>query len=316
MSDVLVHVGYHKTGSNWLQRRLFSDPTTGFRWLGKKPRSHPVRRLVETRPLEFDASESRSAFEPLLAGARAAGLVPVVSLERLSGHPFSGGHDSKEIADRLRAVFVDARVLAVVREQRSIVLSVYKGYVATGGTATLRQFLEPPTTRSARVPAFDWRHFEYDRLIAYYRSVFGADRVLALPFERFVADGRAFVAAIGEFAGRPIPDDVLGRLPYARPEKGTRSALAVGAVRSLNRLAPRGELNPAPLVESAAAARLARAVQGSRLVRARPLRALAERSEASLRATIAEWAGDRYAESNRRLSELLGVDLRAYGWTA
>ena len=45
---VLIHIGYHKTGTNWLQRRFFSDPATGYRWLGKRPGSHPVRRFVQT----------------------------------------------------------------------------------------------------------------------------------------------------------------------------------------------------------------------------------------------------------------------------
>ena len=36
---VLVHIGYHKAASTWLQRELFVD-RTGYRWLGKRPRSH------------------------------------------------------------------------------------------------------------------------------------------------------------------------------------------------------------------------------------------------------------------------------------
>ena len=32
---VLIHIGYHKTGTNWLQRRFFSDPATGYRSFGE-----------------------------------------------------------------------------------------------------------------------------------------------------------------------------------------------------------------------------------------------------------------------------------------
>ena len=51
--------------------------------------------------------------------------VPVISHERLSGYPHSGGHDSKEIAHRLAAVFPNAKVVIVIREQKSMILSNY-----------------------------------------------------------------------------------------------------------------------------------------------------------------------------------------------
>ena len=87
----LVHVGYHKTGTNWLQEELFGDPRTGYRWLGKQPLTHPVHTLVRARPLDFDAAAVRAEFEPMLTDAERAGLLPVVSFPRLSGHPYSGG---------------------------------------------------------------------------------------------------------------------------------------------------------------------------------------------------------------------------------
>jgi hypothetical protein len=36
LTPPLVHVGYHKTGANWLQEELFGNPRTGYRWLGKQ----------------------------------------------------------------------------------------------------------------------------------------------------------------------------------------------------------------------------------------------------------------------------------------
>ena len=67
MPPLLLHIGYHKSGSGWLRRLFFSNPVSGFGWVGKKSRDHPVRRLVAARPFEFDAAASRAEFEPLLA---------------------------------------------------------------------------------------------------------------------------------------------------------------------------------------------------------------------------------------------------------
>ena len=313
---VLVHIGYHKTGTNWLQRLLFSDPETGYRWLGKRPSSHPVRRIVRDRPFEFDAAAVRAAFEPMVRDAEEAGLLPVVSLERLSGHPLSGGYDGWEIAGRIRAVFPEARVLAVVREQRSAVVSMYKGYVQQGAAGTIDDFLRPPTSRSERVPLFNRRYFEYDQLIAHYRELFGSENVHALAFDQFVEDGRGFIAGIGEFAGRPIPAGVLDRLPYTQRENArTASALTLSLTRLLNHLGPPTELNPTPPVRSKAVRGLARRMEESDALNGRLTRRLAARREADLRAAVDRWAGKKFAGSNRRLERLLGVDLGAYGWT-
>ena len=309
--SLLIHIGYHKTGTNWLQRRFFSDPSTGYRWLGKRPGSHPVRRFVRDRPLEFDPDAVRAALRPLIVEAEEAGLLPVLSLERLSGSALSGGYDSVRIADRLQQVFPEGRILVVVREQRSMVVSTYKGYVQQGGAAPLEHFLEGRRSATFRVPGFDPAYLEYDRLIAYYRGRFGADNVLALAFDQFVEDGRGFVERIAAFAGRPVPADVLDALPYSHRENvRTTSALTLSVVRRLNQLAPPTDVNPAPLLASRGAARVA-----DRLVRRDPLRRRSASADARLRRAVDEWAGDRFAASNARLSVLLGLDLDRYGWS-
>jgi hypothetical protein len=308
--SVLIHIGYHKTGTNWLQRRFFSDPATGYRWLGKRPGSHPVRRFVRDRPFEFDAAAVRAALDPLLAEAREAGLVPVISLERLSGSALSGGYDSREIAERLHQVFPEGRILVAVREQRSMIVSTYKGYLQQGGPAPLEHFLDPPRSRGVRVPLFDARYLAYDGLVAYYRSLFGTDRVLGLAFDQFLEDGRGYVERIAAFAGRPVPEEVLERLPYGHRENvRTTSIATLAVVRRLNRLGPRTDVNPVPLAESKLAARLA-----DRLVRTDPFGDRSKAAEERLRRRVDEWAGGRYAASNARLAELIGVDLARYGW--
>jgi hypothetical protein len=235
----------------------------------------------------------------------------VISLERLSGSALSGGYDSVRIADRLHQVFPEGRILVVVREQRSMVVSTYKGYVQQGGAAPLEHFLEGRRSATFRVPGFDPAYLEYDRLLAHYLSLFGTDNVLALAFDQFVEDGRGFVERIASFGGRPVPAQVLDALPYGHRENvRTTSALTLSLVRRLNQLAPPTDVNPAPLFESRRVALLA-----DRLVRRDPLRRRSAAAEEWLRRAVDEWAGDRFAASNARLSEVIGVDLGIYGWS-
>jgi hypothetical protein len=308
-----VHIGYHKTGTNWLQEEVFANSKTGYRWLGKRPLSHPVHRLVRDRALEFDAVGLRAQFEPMLRAAEESGLLPVVSFPRLSGHAFSGGYDSQELADRVSSVFPDARVLIVIREQRSMIVSSYKQYVPAGGVCTIERFLAADP-ESRRVPRFDFGHFAYDRLIRYYQSLFGRDSVLVLPYEQFVQDGRGFVAAVGEFAGRPIPAPVLDGLPYGERSNSAQSAFSVALSRPLNVFGRRSDLNPEPIVESKLLCSLAKQIRRFDPSTVPVLRERAARSEAHLRDVVEAAVGDRYVESNRATAELTGLDLGAYGW--
>jgi hypothetical protein len=311
MASLLVHIGYHKTGTAWLQNAWWSDPTTGYKWISEHSGKHPVRRIVLERPFEFDAEDIRRKLDKLVERARAKGLLPVVSLERLSGHPFSGGYDSKQNADRLREVVPDAKVLIVIREQKSIIASTYKQYVTAGGIAPLDQFIDPPTTVGARVPPFDFRHFEYDHLIRYYQTLFGKDAVLVLPYDELLRNGRAFIEAIAQFAGKPLPDDVLARLPNTPRENPTPSALTIAAIRVLNRFAPPGELNATPLLHSQLALRATKRLNKRHTPLLGPVD---RRMDERLRRKVADAVGNRYAESNRRTAELTGVDLDALGW--
>jgi hypothetical protein len=312
VTEVLIHIGYHKTASGWLRRVFFTNPATGFESLGKDGRKHPVRRLASTPPLEFDASSFRARFDPLLREVAGRGLCPVVAFERFSGHPFSGGYDSKEIADRLARVFPDGRILVVVREQRSIIASTYKQYVRQGGTSSLRRFLDPPTSPGIQVPQFDYRFFEYHRLLDYYRSLFGAEHVLALTYEQFREEPAAFVAEIGRFAGRPLDGPVLESLPFAEPSNPSPSAAAIEIQRRLNWIGFRSDLHPSAPFHLKALKSIARRDElAQRLERLRPR---AEEAEATLRREVAELVGDRYVESNRAAAKLTGIDLAAYGW--
>jgi Sulfotransferase family len=308
----LVHIGYHKTGTSWLQRNLFRSAELGFNTSGKGAGT-PVTTLVATRALDFDAERARQEFEGAFVAAGKRDLVPVVSLERLSGHPFSGGYDNRELAERLAAVLPGARVLCVFREQTAMIASTYKQFVKTGGGSSLERFLDPPVHRHMRIPLFDLRHFEYDRLLALYRKLFGAEAVLFLPYELFASEPHTFVERIVEFAGANASSAAIPDLPFdARPNLA-HSAVATGLVRRVNRLLALADVNPTPLV--AADPLLVKRIRRSLVKTVDSLpRGLLDREERRLRDRISSFVADRYGASNERLAQLTGEDLAAYGY--
>lgn len=302
----LLHIGYHKTATTWLQQDLFQEASGSF--CAPWSRTDEAARLIAVNPFAFDPAETAAFFDEGVRTASERGLVPVLSNEQLAGNAHTGGHNSRAVADRLAAAFPRARILIVIREQRSMVMSVYKQYVRACGVASLARYLNPPRRGNDRgVPFFDPSFLEFHRLIAYYVALFGKSNVLVLAFEALKADPEQFVARVTRFAGAPAPQG----LSY-RPRNTTVSAATLAVKRPVNLLLVRDALNPLALVESPPLAGKVKAAfdRGDRWVPA-PVR---QRSDERMRRAIDRFLGDRYAASNRVTAELTGLDLAGYGY--
>lgn len=311
---MLIHIGYHKTGSSWLQRHLFSAKAGAGFTAFSKGRNGPINELiVSPNALDFEAEAVRSRFAKLTGEATNDGLTPVISSERLSGHPFTGGHDSKDLAERLAAVFPDGQILIVIREQREMLLSTYRQYVKAGGAWSLAEFLDPPVDTRTRVPLFDPSHFAYDRLIRTYMQLFGDGRVLVVPYELLRSEPERFVGTIVQFARVALPPGFLDSLPVDHRPNLASSAAETRVKRSVNRLASRSDLNPAPLLVAPGLAALAsrRGHQVDRLLPGLVARRLEQRD----RERVAAAVGDRFARSNRTTADLCGLDLASHGYS-
>jgi hypothetical protein len=304
--DLLVHVGYQKSGTSWLQQDVFGSPHQRS-FCQPWDRGLIPKVFVAPSDFEFDPC---SAARILAQNDSIRGNVPsapVLSHERLCGSPFSGGYDSKGLADRLYATLPGAKILIVIRNQAGILLSTYKQYVRLGGTRSLHNYLCPPRLGRMRIPQFTLAFYEYHRLINYYQDLFGADRVLVLPFEMMVADALAFVGRIAAFVGVQAPSSVS-----AAPRNVALSGASTALKRPLNFLFVRDTINPSALIESP---RLAgwvhlgiEAFDGAVPV---GLRAASDRKlSSSLRAVTT----GRFAESNQLTVSLTGVDLATHGY--
>ncbi len=299
---LLLHVGYHKTGTTWLQRAVF-QPSAGWHAIAD---GHELRQtLVRPRPLEYDPEPVAHALLHGAAEARRSGLAPVISDERLSGHPHSGGFDAVTIADRLATAAPHARVLIVVREQAAMARSCYALYVQGGGAHRLEAYLDP--VDDTIVPLFSWDHLQYDRLVAAYQARFGADAVLVLPYELLVADAAAFVGRIHDHVGLPAP----ATIDMTRRNRSLGAA-QLRAKRIGNLFDERGRTSTSPrLVRRGVWRKVAVAVD----LAARHIPAgRAAAVEREHRATIARACAGRFEAGNRRLAALTGLDLEAYGY--
>lgn len=214
---MLLHIGYHKAASTVLQDQIFFAPNGVFLAPTTEPRHTLVERFVLPQPMSFDPVRARHHYRDLMRRAEAMGRTFVLSHERFSGYPPTGGFDSSIIATRLHRTFPEARVLIVVREQLASIYSMYLQYITDGGGMALREYLNPPKRYFKRVPGFSAEFYHYHRLVALYRQLFGADRVLCLPFELLAADPAEFQARIYDFSGQSLRSRDLTSQNSGRP---------------------------------------------------------------------------------------------------
>lgn len=306
----LIHIGYQKTGTSWMQRFLFPrEAGVGF---ASVPKREVREHFILTHPLEFDADAARDVIEPQLAEAGSDGAVPVISTERLSGSPHAGRYDAKDIAERLHATFPASRILIVVREQRAMIASVYRQYVRWGGNLGPARYLDPPKQGDIRLPAFDPAAFSYDRLVAFYHELFGAENVRVLPHELLLSDGPSFVHSIVEFSGATADHESIASLPYGQEKNVGRTGAELALRRRLNTVAAHDRVNRHALLPTPGSAR--RSQRLSNWAGPKLPSVLGTRLERELERTLDRVTQGRFGASNAKLSDLAGIDLASFGY--
>ncbi len=313
MAGILIHIGFHKTGTTFLQEQIFKSQSLGF--------ASPVERkllrdiFVGANPFDFDPEATKSLLYPRLSPVEEQGQVAVLSHEQLSGQLSGGGFglrrrnrevSRKEMADMLHLCFPKAKILIIVREQRDTIRSIYK-YLVSGWhgrlSASIDEFLDQRPLEDLYAPLFDFRQLEFHWLDEYYRLLFGSAQVLTLTYEELVADPDAFVRRICAFV--ELEPKIIPH--FSRMNAGA-SALECRITRPLIRLLASPNRPGASSRNEIKAARLARKIAN------KCPRWMHLASENRLVEKINKLAQGKYAASNARLRISSGIDLKALGY--
>jgi hypothetical protein len=309
---LLIHIGYHKTATTWLQEHLFRNPDLGLAVRNGGDRI--IREFVAPGPFAFEPASAQAVLSKHTLPGPTSRHLPVITQERLSGSPHSGGYDSQIIADRLKAVFPEARILIVIREQEAIILSAYKQYVRRGGGQPLGRYLAPPRTGGDHLPGFRFEFFEYPLLFGYYQELFGKARVLGLPYEMFVKQPETFVKTILRFCGLETPDSLVTGLPFLDRPQRSLSYFSTTLKRRLSFAADEpSRFHRRSLFELTAEQRHTLMSWLESLDRRLPV-VIRLRSEAAAQAIIRRAVKDRYDRSNALMGRLIDVPLAPFGY--
>ena len=310
--NVLLHIGYQKTGTTWLQRCFFNQPHTGF--CLPVHRTEITELIVTPHPLDFDPENCAIQLQHKLDQSNSCGEYPVLSFERLSGSPYRGGYDSKEIADRIAAVFAQPKIFIVVREQVEMLCATYNQYVKTGGTLSLLNYLQRGKTQT-HIRDFELVRFQYHRLIKYYIELFGSSNVLVLPYELFRQDPQTYIREISKFCNIDMPQTKLDSLAFDKPVNASIPQSVIHLLAKTNKFIGDGrQMSSSPLIKVETKTYSHYVRSKARAVGRRMPKSYENTAQAWTKNTIREAVDGYYNDSNRLLSQITGLNLKAYGY--
>lgn len=306
MSTLLIHIGYHKSGTTFLQRSVFSDPAMGFVSEPGGASLLATKEIVCRHPFSFDARTARNAFASIIADATSQGKVPVISQERLVGDPERGRYDFPIILNRLQATFGDLnyKILITIREQKQTILALYRQHVRSGGRMGISEFIRTPHELPGWHAPCDPSHLLYDQLFDYLSNHIDTDRILVLPLEMLRTSPDSYFTKLFTFAGLDRP----GNLADLAHHNVGLSAFATEIQRQINWFGRTSPVDP----KRTAAVRARRRIV-SIVDRLAP-RAFSRSIETAWSEYVGSCIGDYYVDSNRRTKMLCDLDLGMWGY--
>lgn len=305
--QIAFHIGLPKCGSTWLQKRVFPSmegvnylgrnyqPFTGHGYAKPSVTKDSVNASLEHISKAHEYVYERPSFENL-----SASKVNLFSSEMLSEV-----FNYRRAAFRVKEMFPQARIIISVREQKSLIKSIYFNEVFKGNSSTLSSLLNASDINRQRIigrPEIWLPHYLYYEMYHFYRSLFG-ENVLLLPIE--AAKEGLFQSMLEEFLTPGSVGVTKGaeNLPTKQPiERSARDNIrkvepnALGLWRRYNALTRRTNKGRREAVLLNAFGKF-----------------LPFLNEGGIERQIQD-LGAYFAGSNRALSDDIGLDLQKFGY--
>ncbi|NER79799.1 MAG: hypothetical protein F6K42_09505 [Leptolyngbya sp. SIO1D8] len=302
MSDLqpLVHIGYQKTASSWLQNKVFNAEESVFGQPCQFTYGEAHEHFIYGREFHFNPDKARRVFEPGIRVCEEKSLIPVISNENLVGNPIVPYSYGKLTAERIHSTFPEARILVFLREQKDMIAALYRQYIRAGNKLSLQDFLLSRSRKSGFLPTFLPERLKYDVLISHYIDLFGSERVLVLSYEEFRQSNLDALKKILVFVGRQDIID-LSEAAKSGVNVGYRG-LTLEFRRRLNHFMPKpyfgSQKNPLGF-------RLSESMtKGVNLLIPKQMNKAAD---SQMIQVIDEFIGNFYHKSNIRTKELTGI---------
>ena len=210
----IIHIGFSKTASTWF-REFYYPKVKNISYVDK---TVIRKRIIEINSFDFDPKVAREFFKSNFNGRL------FLSHENLVGPLNSGGFNglaTKEIGMRLKSVFPEGRIIIFIRNQEDIITAGYLQEVWSGSNHGINDFLYRNGSLYDKMMTFSFNYFEYDKIINFYRELFGANKVHVFLYEDFLNDRSGFLKEFEKIFDLEIePGNIYSKKYNERLRKG------------------------------------------------------------------------------------------------
>ena len=205
---VHVHVGLAKTGTTFLQKRIFPHlkGTHYVEWNSYffSLQFQKLKYMNQT----IHEDEIKSAFEDYLFSFDEDNLL--ISDESLT-KPWDRGRSVSGSLLAIKRLFPEAHILISIREQTALLRSLYLQSLRQGWTLSPASFLRYKVDKFVDIDFDEFRYieiryFDYRYLLKTLRGLF--DSVTVLLYEELLSSPSGFIASLAEKVGSQYPDDL------------------------------------------------------------------------------------------------------------
>ena len=308
---VTIHIGMPKSASTFLQEHLWkrcdaliSCIPTDINNANEEPGCEKKVAMVLHGLMRLEENQfksRRNEFKELVNAFMDRPGPKVISNEGFASanyDPF-GWHSRIVIASRLKDLFPDAKILMIARNQWDFLISWFIQMRNTGQNfarvRTLKDMFEYETHLETLGISSLWGLCDYDELYQAYADIFGANSLHVLAYEMLREDGEAFVSQVTKIVGLTDGDASMGKSDPTVSENARHTWSSIW-VRSLGRRMP--------LLSGMLPEQVKQSVTR--------ISGLAGKAQPRLSEQHMEFITERYTESNRRFSNLSGLDLKRF----
>ena len=222
MTQHLLHIGYPKTGSTFLQEWFKRHPELCYvaGGLGGFRNVYEIARLGQgtyeyyVTSCEALSMANKSLGDFMLSFGKVRRPVRTDWMEDwLKKNPEGIKKDQAKACSVLKSLYPDSRIIIVTRGFKESIISLYSSYVRTGGSQHLNRLCREAVECLAH-------YFDFDYLIQIYGESFGEGNLIILPYELLRDDQDKFLSVVEEKLNLEPVDIRLGRLnPSLLPEE-------------------------------------------------------------------------------------------------
>lgn len=168
----LLHIGFHKTGSSFLQAYFNSHPKVCF-----------------TRNIDIQESENNKTVHLVISNMQITVSMKMnTSIDELN-ESFDIETFHRNNARNLYLLYPEGKVLIGVRNFEDMLPSLYSQYLINCGRLTFDKFIGINKNQLVKI-------FNYDKVVEIYSQFFSIDQIVVLPYEMLKSNPEDFLRIV------------------------------------------------------------------------------------------------------------------------